>query len=97
VLVIPGDFGWSDIGNWAALHEVLASAESPNVVIGKHAGIDTYNCLIHGGDRLIATVGLDNMVIVDSGDVLLICPRGRAQDVKKLIEKLESEGQTEYL
>ena len=97
VLVVPGDFGWSDIGSWAALLEVLSDEQTPNVVIGKHAGIDTYGCLIHGGDRLIATVGLDNMIIVDSDDVLLICPKGRAQDVKRLIEKIEEEGLVEYL
>ncbi len=97
VCVIPGDFGWSDIGSWAALHDVLSTGSDANVVIGKHAGIDTHNCLIHGGDRLIATVGLDNLIIVDSDDVLLICPKGRAQDVKKLIEKLQSEGKAEYL
>ena len=96
VLVVPGDFGWSDIGSWAALHDVLSDGSAHNVVIGKHAGVDTHNCLIHGTDRLIATVGLDNMIVVDADDVLLICPKGRAQDVKKLIEKLQEEG-PEYL
>ena len=67
------------------------------MVIGKYAGIDTHGCLIHGGDRLIATVGLDNMIVVDSDDVLLICPKGRAQDVKRLIEKIEEEWLIEYL
>lgn len=97
VVVVPGDFGWSDIGSWAALHDVLSQGESTNVVIGEHAEVDTHNCLIHGGKRLIATVGLDNMIIVDSDDVLLICPKGRAQDVKKLIEKLQKEGKMQYL
>jgi len=97
VLVIPADIGWSDIGSWAALHELLSFDEGSNVVIGRHVGIDTHNCLIHGGSRLIATLGLDNMIIVDSDDVLLICPKGRSQDVKRLIDKLRKTGKTEYL
>jgi mannose-1-phosphate guanylyltransferase len=97
VLVVPADIGWSDIGSWAALHELLSFDGETNVVIGRHVGIDTHNCLIHGGSRLIATVGLDNMVIVDSDDVLLICPKGRSQEIKHLLDKLKKQGRTEYL
>jgi mannose-1-phosphate guanylyltransferase len=97
VLVIPADIGWSDIGSWSALHELLSFDGQTNVVVGRHVGLDTHNCLIHGGSRLIATVGLDNLVIVDTDDVLLIVPKGRAQDVKKLLDKLQKQGRTEYL
>lgn len=97
VLVMPADIGWSDIGSWSALHDLLSFDGDTNVVVGRHVGIDTYNSLIHGGDKLIATVGLDNMIVVDSGDVLLICPKGRAQDIKKILEKLEEQGRSEYL
>lgn len=97
VLVTPADIGWSDIGSWAALHELLSSEDDTNVVVGKHVGVDTHNCLIHGGDKLIATVGLDNMIIVDSEDVLMICPKGRSQDIKLLLDRLKKVGKTEYL
>ena len=97
VLVIPTDIGWSDIGSWSALHELLSFDGETNVVVGRHIGLDTHNCLIHGGSRLIATVGLDNMIIVDTEDVLLIVPKGRAQEVKKLLDKLQRQGKTEYL
>lgn len=97
VLVIPADIGWSDIGSWSALHELLSFDGETNVVVGRHVGMDTHNCLIHGGSRLIATVGLDNMVIVDTEDVLLIVPKGRSQEVKKLLDKLQRQGRTEYL
>jgi len=97
VLVAPADIGWSDIGSWSALHELLSFDGQTNVVRGRHVGIDTYNCLIHGGARLVATVGLDNMIIVDTDDVLLVVPKGRSQDVKKLLDKLQRQGRTEYL
>jgi mannose-1-phosphate guanylyltransferase len=72
VLVIPADIGWSDIGSWAALHELLSSEDDTNVVTGRHIGIDTHNSLIQGGKRLIATVGLDNMIVVDADDVVTV-------------------------
>ena len=97
VLVTPADMGWSDVGSWGALHELLSFDGATNVVVGRHVGIDTHNCLIHGGTRLVATVGLDNMIIVDADDVLFVCPKGRAQDVKQLLDKLQEQGRTEYL
>ncbi|MBI2843124.1 MAG: mannose-1-phosphate guanylyltransferase [Armatimonadetes bacterium] len=97
VLVIPADMGWSDIGSWSALHDLLKSEEETNVITGSHIGVDTYNSLILGGDRLIATVGLDNMVVVDTDDVLLICPKGRSQDIKTLLDRLKEENKTRYL
>ncbi len=97
VLVIPADIGWSDIGSWSALHELMSFDGQTNVVVGRHVELDTHNCLIHGGSRLIATVGLDNMVVVDTEDVLLIVPKGRSQDVKMLLDKLEAQDKTEYL
>jgi len=97
VLVIPADIGWSDIGSWKAVYDLLSFDGQINVVSGRHVGLDTYNCLIHGGNRLIATVGLDNMIIVDTDDVVLIMPKGRSQDVKKILDKLQKQGRTEYL
>ena len=97
VLVIPAAIGWSDIGSWAALHDLLSSKDETNVVAGNFVGIDTHNSLIQGTDRLIATVGLDNMIVVDTGDVIMICPKGRSQDIKKLLDEIEAQGQTEFL
>lgn len=103
VLVLPAEVGWNDVGSWAALHDVLCTDQAlctgdhGNVVIGQHIGYDTYNCLILGDDRLIATIGLDNIVVVDAGDVVMVCPKGRSQDVKHLIDKLRKEGMSQYL
>jgi mannose-1-phosphate guanylyltransferase len=97
IIVVPADIGWSDVGSWSSLKDVLSFGSNQNVVAGRHLGIDTTNCLIQGGSRLIATIGLDNFVIVDTDDVLLVCPKNKSQDVKKIIEKIKEEGKKEYL
>ncbi|MCD6289219.1 MAG: mannose-1-phosphate guanylyltransferase [Anaerolineae bacterium] len=93
VAVVPADLGWSDVGSWATLLDLLpASDDGENVVIGRHVGVDTRNSLIYSPDRLIATVGLENIVIVDTGDAILVCPKDRAQDVKRVVKYLEEQG-----
>ena len=65
VLVIPADLGWSDIGSWASLHDILATNTGSNIITkGNHIGIDNSNCLVYAKDKLIATVGLDDVIIV---------------------------------
>ncbi len=96
--VIPVEIGWSDVGDWGSLSDVLPGDPDGNVVRGLHLGLDTTNCLIRGSDkRLIATVGLRDMVIVDAGDALLICPRDRSQEAKQVVERLRASGKEEYL
>lgn len=97
VFVIPGSIGWNDLGSWASLHEVLEADEHGNAVAGDHVGVDTYNCLIHSRGRLIATVGLDNMVVVDGGDVILVMPKDRSQEVKQLLEEVKKQAKEQYL
>ncbi len=100
MLVIKGDFGWSDIGAWDALYDQLLQAMTPegNIVRGQVELHDTHNCLVYGSERkVVATIGLDNMIIVDTKDALLICPKGRAQDVKKIVAGLEKNGKKKYL
>jgi mannose-1-phosphate guanylyltransferase len=96
VSLIPGDFGWSDIGSWSALKEVLEPDAEGNVVRGVHLGIDTSGSLILGGKRLIATIGLENFVVVDSDDALLICPLRMDQRVREVVEQLKK-GREKYL
>jgi len=95
--VIPASIGWSDLGSWASLHEIMDNDEDGNSVVGEHVSVDTHNCLILSKDRLVATVGLDNMVVVDGGDVVLVMPRGRSQDIKVLLEEIRKQGKAEYL
>ncbi len=98
VMVIPVDIGWSDVGNWATLADILPKDEANNVIVGgEHIGIDTTGSLLYSTRRLIATVGLKDMIVVDTDDVILICPKNRAQDVKKLVDKLKGEKMDEYL
>ncbi|UCC65224.1 MAG: mannose-1-phosphate guanylyltransferase, partial [Anaerolineae bacterium] len=97
VAVIPVDIGWSDVGSWATLLDILAGDEDGNVVTGPHLGIDTRRTLVYSPHRLVATVGLEEMIVVDSGDALLVCPKDRAQDVKKIVDALKAQGQDIYL
>jgi len=101
VTVIPVDIGWSDVGSWGSLAELLAEMgeedDAGNVVVGKHVGIDTEGSMVFAGERLIATIGLQDMVIVDAGDAVLVCPLGREQDVRDLVHRLEREEMNEYL
>jgi mannose-1-phosphate guanylyltransferase len=97
VAVIPIDIGWNDVGSWATLLDLLPSDERGNVVIGQHQGLDTRRTLIHSRNRLVVTLGVEDLIIVDADDVLLVCPKDRAQDAKTVVEGLRSEGKSEYL
>jgi len=95
--VITGFFDWDDIGSIDALSKTLNSNASGNTIQGKHFGIDTSNSVIIGEDTLIATIGIDNMIIASTKDAILICPRDRAQDIKTLVEKLKVNGHGDLL
>jgi mannose-1-phosphate guanylyltransferase len=71
--------------------------DSGNVVVGRHAGIDTTDSLIFGGEHLIATIGLDRVIVVDAGDAILVCPMDREQEVRDMVHRLEHEELDEYL
>lgn len=94
VSVIPVELGWSDVGSWASLWEIVDSDENGNVVLtGKHQGTDTLNTLVYA-DRLVATVGIENTIIVDTPDALLVCSLERAQDVRQVVEFLRENDPT---
>lgn len=95
-VVVPLDAGWNDIGAWSALWEVNTKDEAGNTTFGDTILQETSNSLIHGGERLIATVGLDNIVIVDTKDALLVACKDKVQDVKKVVEKLKAEKRSEF-
>lgn len=96
--VISADMQWSDIGNWAALHQILSEqGESNEIVSGNHVGDAGHNTLVMGGNKLIATVGLQDVVVIDTEDVILVCHKDAVQDVKKIVEQLQAQGRGEYL
>lgn len=97
VAVIPVDVGWNDVGSWASLLDILEPDANGNVVLGgPHLGVDTSNTLVKS-ERLVATIGLTDMIIVDTDDALLVCPRGRTQDVKRIVEQLQQQQEHRYL
>jgi mannose-1-phosphate guanylyltransferase len=97
VLVIPGDFGWSDVGSWDSLWEVAGKDRDGNAVRGPFIGIDAGDSLIHSPGKLVVLVGVRDLLVVETDDALLICRRGRSQDVRKVVERLEKEGRKDYL
>lgn len=99
VLVLPVEMGWSDVGSWSALPEVAEPDESGTVCINAagHVAIDSSDCLIYGGGKMMATVGVSNLVIVSTPDAVLVCNRDRCQDVKKVVEQLGATGHGIYL
>jgi mannose-1-phosphate guanylyltransferase len=97
VWVIPGDFGWSDVGSWRALSELLPADGQGNVVVGEQLGLETSGCLIYSPKKPVATIGVHDLVVIETDDVLLICPKERDQEVRKLVELLEREGREDLL
>jgi mannose-1-phosphate guanylyltransferase len=98
VAVLPIDIGWSDVGSWASLLDILPGDASGNVVIhAEHLGTDSRNVLIHGRGRMVATIGLQDIIVVDTDDVVLVCTKDRAEEVKRLVERLKKDGRLSYL
>jgi mannose-1-phosphate guanylyltransferase len=101
VAVLPaGGLEWSDVGSWDSLFDVLLPDPNGNVVFaGQHMGEDTHNSLIYGnrGDRMVVTIGVDDLIIVDGGDVLLICHKDQAQKVRKIVDRLKNQNLEQYL
>ena len=95
--VIPCDIEWNDVGTWMALYDILEKDNFNNAVVGKHIGIDTDGCVIHSPKKIVATIGMKDIVIVATRDAVLVCPKEKAQDVKKIVELLKSKGLKEYL
>ncbi len=99
VVVIPVDIGWSDIGSWELLYEILHKQDQGNVTLGKSQDtimLDTTGTLIVS-DRLVVTIGVNDLIVVDTDDALLICDRQRAQDVREVVRRLKDRRANEYL
>ena len=102
VAVLPaGGLGWSDVGMWSSLFEVLLPDMNGNIAtnMNLHLAHETHNTLVYGGgsERLVVTIGVDDMVIVDTGDVLLVCKTDQAQKVRDVVEHLKKHRQDKYL
>ena len=92
VVVVPADIGWTDIGSWGSLFDLLPADPQGNILVGPNVLIDTQNTLAFGSQRLIAAIGLQDMLIVDADDAILVCPKDREQEVRSIVERINNEG-----
>ena len=98
ILCVPVDFGWSDLGSWAAAFEMSPKDDESNAVDADAITVDSRDCLVRAPkDKLVALVGVENLVVVDTGDALLVCKKDQDQHVKKVVEALKAKGRTDLL
>jgi mannose-1-phosphate guanylyltransferase len=96
--VLPVDFGWSDVGSFASLPEVLEADESGNVLVGDAKALDAAGNVVHAASgRPVVVLGARDLVVVDAGDAVLVCPKDRCQDIRRVVEALEAEGRDDLL
>jgi mannose-1-phosphate guanylyltransferase/mannose-6-phosphate isomerase len=95
-MVIPMDAGWSDVGSWSALWEVSKKDENNNVIIGDVISVNSANNYLHSNNKLIAVVGIDNLVVVETKDAILVAHKEQVQDVKTIVNHLKAIGRTEH-
>jgi mannose-1-phosphate guanylyltransferase/mannose-6-phosphate isomerase len=96
-VVTPLDAGWSDVGSWAALHDVMPADGQGNVVRGDVLLEDAHGCYVHADSRLVAVLGIRDTVIVETSDAVLVAPKSKVQDVKKLVARIKAAGRVEHL
>lgn len=92
VYVVKGSFDWDDIGSIEALSKTMELDADGNAIRGKHIGVGTSNSVVVGDDKLIATMGIDSLIVVSTPDVILVCPKNRAQDIKTIVDILRCNG-----
>ena len=97
VYVLPSSFGWDDVGSWLAVGRINPGNDMGNVIRGDVVTVNSTRCIVQGGDRTIAMVGLEDTIIVDTGDALLVCAKDSAGDIRKVLEVLRAVNRTELL
>lgn len=102
LVLIPGDFGWNDVGDWKVVYDLNPKDHNRNVIVhgdgeGKVLAIDAHNNFVHTDGRLIALLHVNDMIVVDTGEIIMICPQQHSQDVKKLVEQLKADGDKHHL
>lgn len=103
LVLIPGDFGWNDVGDWKVVYDLGKKDLAGNVIVAEDLQkvdtltIESRDNLIHANGRLVALLGIEDMIIIDTPEILMVIPKNRSQDVKKLVERLKEEKQEQYL
>ncbi|MEO6665982.1 MAG: mannose-1-phosphate guanylyltransferase/mannose-6-phosphate isomerase [Nitrospiria bacterium] len=95
--VIPAELGWSDVGSWAALDDVAEKDERANVISGRVLDLGSERSILYAHDRLVATIGLRDLIVVDTPDATLVCAKDRAQDVRQIVDLLETQRAQEHV
>lgn len=97
VRVIPGNFGWNDVGSWDMMSVLHEPDENGNILIGDTVSIESENTTVYADSRLVTVIGLENIIVAETPDAVLICSKERAQEVKKAVEILKEKGRTDLL
>jgi mannose-1-phosphate guanylyltransferase len=97
VYTVKGNFGWSDVGSWRTLEKMMKPDESNNAIDGDVVAVDSNNNIVVGNKRLVALLHIDDLIVVDTDQAVLICPKDRAQDVREIVEKLKQLGRDDLL
>ena len=97
IYVIPGNFGWDDVGSWLSVERIKTQDDKGNVISGNVAYVDVNNCIVEADKKLIALVGLNDLVVVDTDDATLICSKEKTADIKKVLEQLRNGNKNIYL
>ncbi len=94
-VMVPLQAGWNDVGSWSALWDLASRCEQGNAVSGDVLAVDTHNSYLHAEHRLLATVGVSDLIVVETNDAILVAHRDRVQDVKEVVRQLKASGRTE--
>lgn len=97
VLVIPGEFGWNDVGSWDMMDVLHEADENGNVFVGDTVAVDVKDSVIYSSGKTVTAVGVENLVIVETEDAIMVCPKDEAQSVKKIVDILNESNRTELL
>ena len=97
IWVFPGDFGWDDVGSWKAVYRLDEKDAEGNVIQGNVMAVNTHHSLIRGHKKMIAAVGLEELIVIDTEDVLLVCNGKNTEEIKTVLEELREKGNMEHL
>ncbi len=97
VLVVPGEFGWNDVGSWDMMEVLHDVDEKGNVMLGDSVTVNTTNSIIYSSGKLVTAVGLDNIIVVETPDAVMVCNKNNAQDVKLIVDELNAMQRTDVL
>lgn len=97
VVVVPGNFGWNDVGSWDVLGAIYPADNDGNIRRGETITIDTDDCIVYSEGKLIATIGVKDLIVVSTRDAVMVCRKDKAQDVRKIVDKLKAKNNNGYL